>query len=245
MKRNQTKPVFLNAEKTRAKLMNSALGGELLGVMNAVDTMSGLYDGLTKLHATPDPNLTREARALKYKRRFEQASEAVRKKATSAAEQLDILERRIKSDAEVKAGLHSPQTEAAAQEIRSVLRSLDQKARDKMLRDAALSGDVAILQAVRNATTPALYGGTTEPVESLIDMHLQKVAPELAEQRAALDAATHALNLAVDSYMSTTNELRDPMGEHIAEKQEADTRSAEEQLLAALGTEAVEGGQHG
>ena len=131
-----------------------------------------------------------------------------------------------KGQAFAKSGLDKPIGEAQAAEIRAVLRSMGDKERDKLLKEAALNGDALMLKAVRDAASPVLYGGTITPIETLINQLLHKTNPDLQAKLDALADADTRVRGAGDAYMKDVSELRDLQAESLAEKQQAELQEA-------------------
>ena len=210
---------------------------EFFRVFEAMDTAERQYNALETLYNTEDPNRTKDARAARYGEQFRKAHALVGKLSADAATGLDKLERELLADAEHRAGLNKPMTEAAMQEIRSALRAMPAKERDATLRQAALTGDVGILKAVREAPSSFLYGGTGEPVESLVQQHIERAVPELRDELEAIEHAFSHLKLSADGFMREAEKMRDPVAEQRAQAQAEQIRQAE----AALEQRAAEG----
>lgn len=224
------KSFFLNPDRARESFAQTALHGDLLPIVATISDLSRSRDGLVKLHATKDPNKSAEGNALHYRKQFEAQTAKAREKLINAGATLDALERRIMGEAFAKSGLDKPIGEAQAAEIRAVLRSMGDKERDKLLKEAALNGDALMLKAVRDAASPVLYGGTITPIETLINQLLHKTNPDLQAKLDALADADTRVRGAGDAYMKDVSELRDLQAESLAEKQQAELQEAERML---------------
>ena len=223
----------LSSASARKRLLESKVS-EVGRVFYAVDGLGALNDALHKLATTADPNLTKESRALKYAKQYEIALKKAQTDATNAALSLDEAKQRLRTEAEIKAGLHNPLSESAAQEIRTALRNMTQKQRDDALTRAAEVGDMATLRAVRQAPSPLLVGAINCPIDSMIEHLIQTASPELSDQLNDIDHAETALHLAFDAFRTAANRLRDPVLESQAKQHEQEASEAERALQLAL-----------
>ena len=205
---------------------------EFFRLFDVLDTVERQYNALETLYHTDDPNRTKEGRAARYGEQYRKAHDLLGKLSVEVATSLENLERKLLSDAEHQAGLNKPMTEGAQQEIRAALRAMPQSKRDATLRDAALNGDVGILKAVRESPTEFLYGGTTEPIESLVQQHIERAVPELRDELQAIEHAYSHLKLSVDGFVREADKMRDPVAEQRAQEQAEQIRQAEAALAA-------------
>ncbi len=197
----------------------------------AIDRLGELWDSLDALYKNPDPELTREGQALRYKRRFETAIESAKRTATGAIEDLDALETRLVKEAESKAGLNEYLPEASAQEIRHVLRSLDQASRDKVVREAAHNADGKVIAAIRQSPASFVHGQISVPVEELVSLALAKAAPDLPDWKRDIELASSAVSYAAKRLFDEAEKRRDPIAEKRAEQQAARVKQAEADLI--------------
>jgi|GEM_PF-5073660 len=223
---NAKRPPLMGSKIAR-RTLEGRQEREFHRLFELMDTIDRHYEALDTLHKTPNPNLTKEASAARYGEQYRKAHKMLGNMSVELSNDLASLESRLKSEAETKAGLNKPMTEAAQQEIRAALRSMPQKERDKTLREAALNGDVGILKSVREASTPFLYGGTSEPVESLIQQHMERAVPNLRSDLEAIEHANSHLKMSVDGFVRETEKMRDPILESSAEAQQESIRQAE------------------
>ena len=225
MKTTRLRPPTLSSTAAREALAHRS-EVEFKSTIHAIEKIGSLYDAVTTLHSTPDPALTKEGRAQRYKERHEKALQLTRDLVDRVAHDLGNLTQEAVQRAEAKAGLsrHLPHAEAA--ELRTALRSLPEAERNGAIVDAAKRGDVDVLLAVKDAS-PLLTGKIGVPVQTLIREYVERAAPELpALIKDAESAATH-FELALDSFMTNTRKLRDPILEARAEEQAKAVAQAE------------------
>lgn len=230
------KPALLSSSNVRRLMQEGKREGSyaFIRTAQAVDELSRLHDALDSLHRTPNPSLTKEARAMKYRAQFTRAMEAGKASALAAVDALNAREAEIKKQAEVRAGLHSHIDAATLAEVRNALRQLPQAERDAAIRDAAQRGDAAVIQAVRNAPSALLTGHVGVPMESLLEMLVTRAAPDLIDELGDISTAFDLLNGATGAFAREAEARRDPHLEALADDQEARTRAADALIDAAV-----------
>jgi hypothetical protein len=236
-KPSQQKPISFSSTPLRKALEHRNGQGQFVRAFTALDEIGKLYDSIDTLHKTPDPSLTKEGRAIRYKTHTEKAREKASRLANSTIEDLIELESSAIREAEEKAGLHRTLSDSEAREIREAIRALPPAERDTAIRDAAMNGDSAIIQAVRLSPTPLLVGGAAVP-ETLITAMIENANPELAQLREEIVTALDAVGYACQVLAEEINVRRDPILEERAEQQAQATKKAEDSLLG-VGNEAA------
>lgn len=227
------KPALLSSKVARQQLAHRAQRHAYVRAFTAIDQLGGLHDALQRLHATPDPTLTKEARAMRYRKQFDTAMASSKSAAFAAVEALTQHEAEIKRDAEIKAGLHAAIPEAQLQEVRAALRALPESERDRVVREAARNCDVAVIRAIRDASTPLLTGKLSVPVEELVAVAVVAANPGIEEELSDIHTALQLVDGAVSSFVKEAEALRDPVLE---------TRAAEQQKAIAEAEEAIKAG---
>lgn len=212
---------------------------EFLRVFHAIETASELYDSLETLHSTPNPEITKSARALKYKSQLDKAQKAARDHAMRAADGLDALERDLRQKAESAAGLHAPIPESTLAEIRGALRGMSQKDRDQAIADAFSAGDIATIKAAIKSPSAVLTGTIEAPIETMTAELINRAAPDFNDKMQAIQHAENFLGLAVDAFVKGAEKMRDPRLEAEAVKQMEATSEAERQLERAMSGNSV------
>lgn len=226
--------VLLSSAVIRKSLDHRKNDGAFARAFLAIDRMGQLHDALEALHSTPDPNMTKAARALKYRGQYEAAMSASRAAAMAAVDGLSELEAQLVRAAEERAGLHAHVPESAQQEIRAALRSLTMEERNAVIRQAAQTGDANIIKAVRDAASPLLVGPYTVPLAEMIQVMVEKASPELAQARQDIEAAVSFVTGATGAFTKAAAEMRDPAMEAEAERQAAVAKAAEAALAQAI-----------
>jgi hypothetical protein len=208
---------------------------EIGAALAAIDRMGGLYDAIRQVHEAVNPQETIEARAMRYEKQFGKTVSEARRIAEQAGGLLDSYARSIHAQAIDKAGLSSQPVDGP--EIRSALRAMPQAERDKAVNAAFERGDVEVLSAIYGRN-PVTWGGTTKPLDKQFQLHVEKAAPELVQEREALDKTMEGLTLAVDTFVKSAEKWRDPLTAAKGFAQEKEFEQAEAALRAALGVEA-------
>ncbi|WP_322407435.1 hypothetical protein U0358_06500 [Idiomarina sp. PL1-037] len=237
-KNTPKKPPFLNSEKAQ-QIFNQAVP-EYYQATNTIDRMSKAYDSLSKLHSTPDPELSRSAHALKVKREAERALATLKKSVLTSFDRLSSRREGVYREAYKAAGYFEPLPESALVEVRSRLASLSQKQREGEIKSAFERGDMYIIRAVNEAASPFLVGTHTLPLESMVEQHIRSVSPDLDEKIAEIDDLTKRLDFAADGFVDSVKQMRDPRAESEADEQRSITDDATNGLNDALsGLDAV------
>lgn len=237
MQAPQNRPVYLS-QRFAERTLGPTDAGEINRVIRLVGKLEKLHDSLQTLRHTPDPQKTREANALEYRRHFDRAQSIAKRETVEAAEALAEMRARVRRDAEVQAGLHKPFDRTELAEIRATLRGMSDKERDKVLKDAALAGDAAIIRAVRDAPSEILTGRIGVPIDALETHFVESQVPELPDQMASIDRADTHLEGAADAFVKTTSGWREQHLEQQAEKQADQVSAAEAVMQDAMGGDA-------
>ena len=187
---------------------------------------------MADLHANPDPQHTRQGWALKFAKTRAGALENAKRGAVRIAGELSDLERQLRSEAEIKAGLHKPLGASEAAEIRMALRAMSQKERDAAIVAAAEQGDVMLLRALRESPSRVLTGNIGVPLEEMIDMIVHRENPELQSDLDAISEAQTRLELGCAAFTAGTHKMRDLAAEDEAAAQAEAVRKAEAALAA-------------
>ena len=117
--------------------------------------------------------------------------------------------------------------------IQTVLRSMSEKDRDTAISQAIERGDHEVMAAVYQAHL-ILIGSTSLPLNALVQMHVQKFAPEEAARVATIDGALEHLNLAVGAFNKSTDAMRDRRREEDGEAGAKAAKEAEAKLALAV-----------
>src|SRR5690554_5836893 len=91
-KPSQQKPISFSSTPLRKVLEHRNGQGQFVRAFTALDEIGKLYDSIDTLHKTPDPSLTKEGRAIRYKAHTEKAAETARRLANSTIDGLIELE---------------------------------------------------------------------------------------------------------------------------------------------------------
>ena len=222
-------PALLSSKAIRDQLSHRA-EAEFHGAATVIDDMRAKFEALRVLHATPDPAMTKEARALRYAKQLELARKHVLKAATNAVNHLSELEDKLRAAAISKAGLDKRLPPHEESEVRAALRGMTDKERTKAIVDAAQRGNSLLLNAVRYAPDVVTIGKHTAPVGELFELVLNNAAPDLKSSLADIEAAVNHVTLAAGAFGKHTEELRDPILEARGEENNAALREAEKAL---------------
>ena len=186
-------------------------------VADFIDNLSQQYDAVSTLHSTIDPEMTRTGHALKVKSTVTRAMEINGKKALRLLEQLHDHERNLHLKAHEKAGLLKPMQEAHLSELRSALRQMTLKEREKAISQAFESGDIAVIRAVQEASSPVLVGSHTLPIPKLLESFVKQCNPELERDLSEVAELYNRLDLVSDSFAQSINAFRNEDLERRAE----------------------------
>lgn len=201
-------------------------------VLSLIEDANTTLSGLELLHSTANPDLTKTARALQYKKRYDQTTERIKREATTIYGELaDFRDKRIYA-AEVKAGLHNDYSQADLQEIRAAMKGMSDQVRNKFVADAAQNGDAIVLQAVRTAPHSVVIGSISTPVDELIKILLDKHDPELAQTLEDVEIASQSVENVATGFLKSAGALRDPVLEEQGQQQQAAILQAEQVLNA-------------
>lgn len=222
----------LSAAQLRKSLENHRLQQKLEPIATFIDSMATSYKSLAELSANPSPELTKQGWALKFAKHRATALESAKRAAVKHAEVLHDLEKQLRSEAEIKAGLHSPLGASEAAELRMALRQMRQEERDAAIVDAAERGDVALLRAVRESPSRVLVGHVNAPLDEMVAAIIHRANPDLQSDLDALNEARTRLELGCEAFVSGTHKMRDIAAEDEAAQQAEAVRKAEAALAA-------------
>lgn len=222
-------PALLSSKAIRDQLSHRT-ESEFEGAAGVIDDMRAKFEALRVLHATPDPAMTKEARALRYAKQLESTRKYVLKAATNAVDHLTTLEEKICAAATSKAGLDKRLPPHEEAEVRAALRQMSDKERTRAITQAAERGDVYLLNAVRFAPSAVTIGPHTAAVDALFEMLLDSAAPTLKGDLADIETAVNHVTLAAGAFGKHSEALRDPILEARGEENNAALREAEKAL---------------
>ena len=238
MMKTPTRPGLLSSKIARTNLLPSGLQGdnaviplEIANTFAALDKLSAIWSGLDAVRTTADPTATKEAQALAYKSAFEKATATATATVRATADQLMTARNKARHDAFGKAGLLADYKNASA--LQAVLRSMKQSARDAAIAHAIETGDHEVMAAIHSAH-PLLIGETTLPLNALVQMHVERKAPEEAARVATIDGAIEHLNLAYGQFAHSAEKMRDRQAEADGEAGAKAAREAEAKLALAV-----------
>lgn len=200
------------------------------GVIAAIERGVKLHDSLHKLRTAENPNQTKEALALSYKRAHAKATLEINQAAAQHVETLTDWRKMVIRRAETEAGFHSPLAEAHAAEIRATLRSMTQEDRDAAVTEAAKRGDTAVIQAIRKSPSPVLTGPVTGQLAALTDSMMKQADPELEPTLQIIDTALGQLSSFHKRFTRSVDEMRLHHSEEAAETQEREYNAAMEAI---------------
>lgn len=224
----------LTSEHMRKSLAHRANEPTFTGVMSAIDQMRAMYDGLEQLYAADDPTQTKEARALAYKQSYDRMQATADRLVEAQVNKLVAYEHDLRQEAWKASGLDTAPNPHEASEIRSALRSMSDKDRDKAVANALDKGDRSVIAAVAHSPSPVLTGPLTVAKDALIEQYIHKINPTLKRDLADVEDALNRLNLAVGGFRRSAGRLRDPMAEVRGEEGRASAKAAQEALEEAL-----------
>jgi hypothetical protein len=166
-------------------------------------------------------------------KRLANSAKAIRSRAN---EILNTHNERLREALLTRTGLRPPETLEGImrqQELRAVVRSMDSKARNEVLRNAVQAKDYEVLGALCNA--PALVTGI-DP-KFLVEMrgaYEKTVAPEIVEEVDALLEADHALQVVVRSAETAATQSQDEKAMVAFVRAEEAARAAQESFGQAM-----------
>ena len=199
--------------------------------LDAIDGLGALYDALNAAQKTINPNETTEARSLRYEQQYLKSVTKARDVTFSAIERLDNFAASLKARAIQEAGLG--EEPRSAPEIRSALRSMSEKEREKAITKAFRENDTEVLASIYRASH-VTWGGVKEPVAEMFEQFIDSMTPELVQQRQAVSQVAQGLELAAETFIKSANKWRDPLAAERGERQLAEYNQAEAALKAAL-----------
>lgn len=226
----------------RSPLLSSAIARKSIGeklaadsdfsyALGTIDQMGSLYDAMHAAQKSVSPHETIEARAMRYEKQFEQAKAKAERVLENVYSRLQGRMEAIRSAGLFQAGLASPPE--GAQEIRAALRGMTPKERDKAISDAFERGDVQVLGSIRDAN-PVTWGGTGLPIDQQFDVYVDRVSPDLVEQRKAIRDTVQAIELATDAFLDAAGKWHDPLAAERGRQQQAEFERADAALKAQL-----------
>lgn len=226
----------------RSPLLSSAIARKSIGeklaadsdfshALGTIDQMGSLYDAMHAAQKSVSPHETIEARAMRYEKQFEQAKAKAERVLENAYGRLQAKMEAIRSAGLFQAGLASPPE--GAQEIRAALRGMTAKERDKAISDAFERGDVQVLASIRDAN-PVTWGGTGLPIDQQFDAFIDRMTPDLVEQRKAIRDTVQAIELATDAFLEAAGKWHDPLAAARGRQQQAEFERADAALKAQL-----------
>lgn len=201
---------------------------ELDHLFQALGRKADILGALDAFRRTADPTATAEARALAFRSHFTRAMTTITDLSRATAAKLDADRARLRHEAFGKAGLAVDYGNRA--ELLAVLRSMDEKSRNRAIDHAIKTRDVQVLSAI-NGAHELLVGKVTLPVKALIDQYVSEVAPDETAKIAKLDEASSYLDMAYKDVAKSAEAMRDLPAE---ERGEAGIKAARE-AEAALG----------
>lgn len=201
---------------------------ELDHLFAALGRKADIIGALDTFRRTADPVATPEARALTFRSHFARAMTTITDLSRTTAAKLDADKARLRHEAFGKAGLAVDYGNRG--ELLAVLRSMDEKSRNRAIDHAIKTRDVQVLSAI-NGAHELLVGKVSLPVKALIDQYVAEVAPEETSKIAKLEEAENYLTMAYQDVAKSAEAMRDLPAE---ERGEAGLKAAKE-AEAALG----------
>jgi len=216
-----------------AKLLLENSSSEVLksAAIGTIDQLVAIADGLEAVRNVGDPMQTPEARAVKYRESHGKATDRADQLIRTAVDKIVDYEGKVLRDAYERAGIARPPAEAA--EIRTALRTMTQKDRDKAIQQAMVNKDAAVIASIQNVS-PVLTGRFTTPVVKLTELYLDKYAPDLKAEQANIESALESLNIAASAFRQTAERLRDLDAEKRADEGQQAAKMAEAKLGLAI-----------
>lgn len=230
MKKAPERPITLSGNVLRGQQSHRNSDPSFVRAWRTLDEVGDTFDALVGLYSNPSPDRTVESHALKYKDAHQKARDRMLKRVEDALLDLDAVRQSRRREAEIKAGLHSPVSDTVAAEIRATLRQMTPDDRNRAIREAALSGDAAVVNAVRSAPTSMLTGGHTVPLDEIVEQMVLQADPELQQVNDDVDMASSLLAGGMKQFNKLTAEIRDPLAEARGEAQREAIRRAEAKL---------------
>lgn len=201
-------------------------------VLQAIDNLASLYDGLDAVRRNQSPLHTAEANALAYRKQHEAAAARAEALVKAQIAKLVDYEDNAKRAAFQKAGLSADPR--GGDEIRAALRAMSQRQRDAAVAAAADRGDAGVLAAIMHSPSPILTGAITVPIETLTRQFVERAAPELNRDLTDVEAGVETLGMAWQAFQKASAELRDIGAEQRGDVGEAAARDAAAALSAAM-----------
>jgi hypothetical protein len=234
------KPGNKPATLAMGKAMRNELSGYIskdpvfIRAISTVESASSKYDGLAKLYASRDTEMSREANSRKYKTHYDAAVKDVFELTLSTLDMLKAHKNDVVRNAEAALGLHDTMTHAEQSEFRAAFRAMSPKEREQALAKAVDNGDARALMSLRNQS-PTLTGDIKSDVNFLIEQMVIRKNPELVQDLDAIDYAMTMTKNAHEGFEGGADAMRDPIGEERAAHQDREHQEA--LLMLSIKTE--------
>ena len=171
------------------------------------------FEQLEQMRETPDPRITRAAHLERLAMTAEAAEKQALNRVVRSAVDLDVHAAHAYDQAAKSIGVDSDSP--AGNELRSILRQMDEKARAEAIHAAIENRDQPILQAVYNAAHPLAIGiKEGSELAAIRKMILSQAEPALYARHATYRKASERLSALQESWKNampdlTAAELRD------------------------------------
>lgn len=171
------------------------------------------FEQLESMRDTPDPRITRAAHLERVTMTAEAAEKQALNRVVRSAVDLDVHAAHAYQEAAKSIGVDTDSP--AGNELRGILRDMDQKSRAEAIHAAIQNRDKPILQAVYNAAHPLAIGiKESSELFAIRKMILSQTEPELYARHAVYRKASERLDTLQKSWRDampdlTAAELRD------------------------------------
>ena len=165
---------------------------------------SDAWDRLNKLRTSVRPELTKTAHQMEVNKAFETATKRVGRARDTAQERIKESAQKYRNDLDLATGLAT--TGKHDQELRQVLRSMNERDRYQALVQAIDNGDTDTMRAA--LTAPALAVGI--PADKLANFRKsweRKAAPEIVQKIERLDQAQEQLTNGFSTWLEDGDKL--------------------------------------
>lgn len=221
-----------SAITTLRTIQNNALGNLAgIGTIGSTTTkLRKLVEGLAESRNSPNPLDTKERQAADYLTKYTRATKEAQRTIENEREILDFAEAKLWGEAKQAAKFDPPANQS---EIRQALLSMSLKERNKALQQSAEAGNGAVLAAI--ADQPDwLWGGSTLPVNGLIDDLFESASPGYKAQVEQFNQARSSLDYANRTFTKAAEGLRDLSGEQAASDGQKRAAQADQLLNDAI-----------
>lgn len=187
------------------------------------------FENLEQMRENPDPRITRAAHLERLSMTAEAAEKQALNRVVRSAVDLDVHAAQAHEEAAKSIGVDTDS--AAGNELRGILRGMDDKARAEAVHKAIENRDQPILQAVYNAAHPLAIGmKENSELAAIRKLILSQAEPELYARHAVYRRASERLGALQEAWKRsmpslTASELRNAYRELSSKASQAAERA--------------------